>query len=99
MQSAEFAAVEILDFFHDFFAGVHHEGAVGGDGFVNRHAAQEQQFDGVTFGADADAVAAFIKGGEFAWPQQVAVVDAGGATQGDVRCGCARRLCRQDGLR
>ena len=83
MQSAEFAAIEVLDFLHNFFAGVHHERAVCGNRFVNRHATQEQQFDRFFFGGEVDAVAAVCEGGEFAWPQQVAVVDAGGATQGD----------------
>ena len=68
MQSAEFAAVEILDFFHDFFAGVHHERAVGDNRFVNRHAAQEEYLDRLALGAEADAVAAVGKGGEFARP-------------------------------
>ena len=39
MQSAEFAAIEVLNLLQDFFAGIHDERTVSGNRFVNRHTA------------------------------------------------------------
>ena len=45
IDAAEFAAFEIADGLADFFGGVHHKRAIADDGFVNRDAGEQKDFD------------------------------------------------------
>lgn len=61
INATEFAAFEIADGLADFFGSIHHKRTIADDGFVNRDAGEQKDFDFFAVGFYVYVAAAFLK--------------------------------------
>ena len=72
--TAEFATFEIADGLADFFGSVHHERTIADNGFVNRDAGEQKDFDFLAAGFYVYVAAVLFKADQLSYARLIFVV-------------------------